>query len=54
MKKSPLKLTLNRETLRTLEQPQLETVAGGTGSDCYGSSCTPGCNTSPTGGSRYC
>ncbi|HTG31748.1 MAG TPA: class I lanthipeptide [Thermoanaerobaculia bacterium] len=29
MKKSTLKLKLSRETLRTLEQPQLEGVAGG-------------------------
>jgi hypothetical protein len=29
MKKSTLKLKLNRETLRALEQPQLEGVAGG-------------------------
>jgi hypothetical protein len=53
MKKTPLKLKLNRETLRTLEQPQLEAAAGGTASDCLGS-CVAGCNTHPTGGTRYC
>lgn len=35
MKKSAPKLTLHRETLRALEQPQLEGVEGGvTGSIC--------------------
>jgi hypothetical protein len=53
MKKSAPKLKLNRETLRALGQPQLEAVAGGTASECFGS-CVAGCNTSPTGGSRYC
>jgi hypothetical protein len=52
MKKSTLKLKLNRETLRALEQPQLEAVAGGTASDCLGS-CV-GCNTRNTCTSRYC
>ncbi len=39
MKKSTLKLKLNRETLRNLEQPQLESVEGGAtaGSACIGS-----------------
>jgi len=39
MKKSTPKLKLNRETLRTLEQPQLEGVEGGAtnGSACLGS-----------------
>ena len=38
MKKSTLKLKLNRETLRTLEQPQLEGVQGGaTASACVDS-----------------
>jgi hypothetical protein len=53
MKKTTLKLKLNRETLRALEQPQLEAVAGGTASDCLGS-CVATCNTRPTGGTRYC
>lgn len=53
MKKSTtLKLTLNRETLRILEQPQLEAVAGGTASDCLGS-CHATCS-GPTTGSRLC
>jgi len=54
MKKSTLKLKLNRETLRTLEQPQLEGVEGGVtaGSACVGS-CL-GCNTRNTCTSVYC
>jgi hypothetical protein len=38
MKKSTLKLKLNRETLHALEQPQLGNVAGGmtAGSGCIG------------------
>ena len=35
MKKTTPKLTLHRETLRSLEQPQLEAVKGGvTGATC--------------------
>ena len=53
MKKSTtLKLTLNRETLRILEQPQLEAVAGGTASECLGS-CHATCS-GPTTGTRLC
>jgi hypothetical protein len=57
MKKSTLKdlkLKLNRETLRNLEQPTLEIVAGGATagpSVCVGS-C--GCNTRTTCTSNLC
>jgi hypothetical protein len=53
MKKSTLKLKLNRETLHALEQPQLGNVAGGglTVSECL-TSC--GCDTRNTCTSRYC
>jgi hypothetical protein len=53
MKKSTPKLKLNRETLRTLEQPQLEGVQGAaTASLCLGS-CN-GCNTRNTCTTRFC
>jgi hypothetical protein len=56
MKKSTLKLKLNRETLRNLEQPELGDVAGAAtlaGVTCD-SSCYVGCNSRHTCGSVYC
>jgi hypothetical protein len=57
MKKSTLKLKLNRETLRTLEKSQLEGVEGAAtltacATECLGSCNT--CNTRNTCTSRYC
>ena len=46
------KLTLSRETLHTLEQPQLEEVNGGATHACSGGACT--CNTRFTCSSNFC
>lgn len=55
MKKNLKKLTLNRETLRTLSNPEALAAAGGvttdtscrckleTGCECYTNGCTLGC-----------
>lgn len=56
-KKAPLKLTLNRETLKNLETPDLAPIAGGVTeapTGCIGGSCPIGCNTRGTCGSFYC
>jgi len=57
MKKSTLKLKLNRETLHALELPRLGNVAGGATTTAYGVSCDGscnGCNTRNTCTSVYC
>ena len=48
------KLCLNRETLRALEQRELETVAGGATIPCSDLGSCVGCNTRNTCTSRYC
>lgn len=49
MKKQLKKLTLHRETLRSLEEKNLELAAGGTGSACLCSitNCTVQCHFDP-------
>jgi hypothetical protein len=42
MKKSTPKLTLHRETLRDLEQPQLKAIVGGTLAKSNCGSCNTG------------
>lgn len=63
MKKQAKKLTLAKETLRTLEEPgSLKNVAGGTVLNTGCDSCVSGVNTcgtcacgpTQTGTSRYC
>ena len=62
MKKTLKKLTLNRETLLSLDRLNLERAAGGASTDCTYTNCCSGYNTcgtcacgpTQTGGSRYC
>ncbi len=53
MKKSTTKLTLNRETLRNLEQLDLAAVEGGATASACLTSCNT-CNTRNTCTTRYC
>jgi hypothetical protein len=47
MKKNLRKLSLSRETLRTLESPALERIAGGAKPPAQTTTCTSDCTSSP-------